>query len=167
MKSIMNYLVNQLFICHPDTGKIISFRKPKLFTIIPFIIIGLVSLIWLLIRVLPKPSRITYPCMKVAMPLAFSFLAWLASMGATVLLFRKAIANFKEHKYKYALLFLATAIVAGTGTLIYESLPSTAAEVHSHAGIFADPLGPNAPIGTSKGNFPRTGGMGLQSGCNK
>ncbi len=143
-----------MFIRHPDTGKIVSFRKPRLFTIIPFIIIGLVSLIWLLIRVIPKPSRITYPCMKVAMPLAFSFLAYLASMTATVVLFRKSITRFKAHNFKYALLFLAIALVAGTGTLIYESLPSNAAGVSSHATLFSDPLGPNTPIGTPKGIFP-------------
>jgi hypothetical protein len=154
MNNILNHLTDRMFIRHPDTGKIISFRKPRLFTFIPFIIIGLASIIWLLIRVLPKPSRLTYPCMKVAMPLAFSFIAWLTSMSATVLLFRKAIANFKVHKYKYAVISLVVAIVSGTGTLIYQSLPSTAAEVHSHAGIFADPLGPNAPIGTPKGIFP-------------
>ncbi len=156
-----------MFIRNPQTGKIISFRKPKLFTIIPFIIIGLASLIWLLIRVLPKPSRITYPCMKVAMPLAFSFLAYLASMSATVLLFRKAIASFKALKYKYALLFLVVAIVAGTGTLMYESLPSNAADVSSHAAIFEDPLGPNAPIGTPKGIFPGRVVWAYQSGCDQ
>jgi len=154
MKKILDFFTNWLFICHPDSGKITSFRKPKLFTVIPFIIIGLASLIWLLIRVLPKPSRVTYPCMKVAMPLAFSFLAYLASMSAAVLLFRKAIVNFKALKYKYALLFLVIAMVAGTGTLIYESLPSRAADVSSHAGIFEDPLGPNSPIGTPKGIIP-------------
>jgi hypothetical protein len=154
MKKILNYLTDRMFIRHPNTGKIVSFRKPRLFTIIPFIIIGLASLIWLLIRVLPKPSRLTYPCMKVAMPVAFSFLAWLTSMSATVLLFRKSIASFKALKYKYALLFLVIAIVAGTGTLVYESLPSKAADVSSYAGIFADPLGPNSPVGTPKGIFP-------------
>jgi hypothetical protein len=114
------HFTDRMFIRNPQTGKIVSFRKPKLFTIIPFIIIGLASLIWLLIRVLPKPSRLTYPCMKVAMPLAFSFLARLTSMSAKVLLFRKSIASFRALKYKYALLFLVIAIVAGTGTLVYE-----------------------------------------------
>lgn len=154
MKKILNHLTNRMFIRQPQTGKIIAFRKPEFFTLIPFIIIGLASLIWLFVRVLPKPSRVSYPCMKVAMPLAFSFLAWLASMSATVLLFRKAIANFKALKYKYALLFMVTAIVAGTSTLVYESLPSKAADVSSHAGIFEDPLGPNSPIGNPRGILP-------------
>jgi hypothetical protein len=154
MKKILNHLTNRMFIRNPQTGKIESFRKPRLFNIIPFIIIGLASLIWLLIRVLPKPSRLTYPCMKVAMPLAFSFLAWITSMSATVLLFRKSLIHFRALKYKHALIFMAIAIVAGTGTLVYESLPSKAADVSSHAGIFADTLGPNSPVGTPKGIFP-------------
>jgi hypothetical protein len=154
MNKILSYITNRMFIRNPQTGKITSFRKPELFTIVPFIIIGLASLIWLLIRVLPKPSRITYPCMKVAMPLAFSFLAWLASMSATVLLFRKSIASFRALKYKHALIFLAIAMVAGTGTMIYQSMDSKAEDVSSHASLFADPLGPNSPIGTPKGLFP-------------
>lgn len=154
MKKILNRLTDRMFIRDLQTGRITAFRKPQFFTIIPFIIIGLASVTWLLIRVLPKPSRLTYPCMKVAMPLAFSFLAWLGSMGVTVLFLRKAIASFKALRYKYALLFLVIAAVAGTGTLIYQSLPSNAADVSSHAGIFQDPLGPNSPIGTPKGIFP-------------
>ncbi len=31
---------------------------------------GLLALIWFLIRVIPKPSRATYPCQRVAFPLA-------------------------------------------------------------------------------------------------
>jgi hypothetical protein len=154
MKNIFNGSANRLFIRHPLTGKIVSFRKPGFITIIPFLIIGLVSLFWLLIRVIPKPSRITYPCMKVTMPLAFSFLTYLLTLSATVLFFRKAMAHFRTFRYKYALLFLIVSIAFGAGSLIYQALPSAAGEVGSHAGLFEDPLGPNSPIGTPMGIYP-------------
>ena len=42
-----------------------------------FPIFGLFSLIWFLFRVIPKPSRATYPCMRVAFPMASTFVVWL------------------------------------------------------------------------------------------
>ena len=43
-----------------------------------FPIIGLASLIWFLVRVVPKPSRAGYPCQRVAAPLAGAAIVWLA-----------------------------------------------------------------------------------------
>jgi hypothetical protein len=154
MKSIFNSFVNQLFFRCSKTGKIVSFRKPGFITIIPFVIIGLISVIWLLIRVIPKPSRLTYPCMKVAVPLAFSFLSYLVTMSATVLFFRKALAHFRTFRYKYALLFLTISVAFGAVVLIYQTLPSAAREFKGPARLFEDPLGPNSPIGTPKGIYP-------------
>lgn len=52
--------------------QIVKFLKPNLF------IVGLGSLFWLLIRSGTKPSRITYPCQKVAANNSFLFLGSLA-----------------------------------------------------------------------------------------
>ena len=41
------------------------------------LILGLVALFWFLIRVIPKPQRATYPCMKVAYPLMSGLVIWL------------------------------------------------------------------------------------------
>src|SRR6516164_6451570 len=38
---------------------------------------GLFSVFWFLIRVIPKPSRALYPCQRVAFPIASSFVIWL------------------------------------------------------------------------------------------
>ncbi|MDH4239188.1 MAG: hypothetical protein OEW48_06465, partial [Phycisphaerae bacterium] len=46
-----------------------------------FPVVGLVSLIWFLIRVVPKPSRATYPCQRAAFPLASGFIIWLFGLG--------------------------------------------------------------------------------------
>ena len=44
---------------------------------------GLASLIWFLVRVIPKPSRAAYPCQRAAAPVASAFVVWLlAVMGA-------------------------------------------------------------------------------------
>ena len=44
---------------------------------------GLASLIWFLVRVIPKPSRALYPCQRVAFPLASGFVAWLLALAAS------------------------------------------------------------------------------------
>ena len=41
---------------------------------------GLVSLIWFLVRVIPKPSRASYPCQRAAAPLASGFVIWLVGL---------------------------------------------------------------------------------------
>src|SRR3974390_2446066 len=46
-------------------------RQSWLFWLAP--ILGLFSLVWFLLRVIPKPSRAAYPCQRVAMPLASGF----------------------------------------------------------------------------------------------
>ena len=38
---------------------------------------GLAALIWVLVRVIPKPSRIAYPCMQASAPIATGFIAWI------------------------------------------------------------------------------------------
>jgi hypothetical protein len=55
---------SRLFNINKVTGRIESFRKPGLVSFVPFAVIGIASLIWFLARVIPKPSRATYPCMN-------------------------------------------------------------------------------------------------------
>jgi hypothetical protein len=50
-----------------------------------FPLMGLASLIWFLVRVTPKPSRAHYPCMKVAAPIASSFVVYMTGLTATQL----------------------------------------------------------------------------------
>ncbi len=45
---------------------------------------GLCALIWFLIRVIPKPSRATYPCQQAAFPLALGFVVWLIGVVGSV-----------------------------------------------------------------------------------
>jgi hypothetical protein len=48
-------------------------------------LIGLGALIWFLIRVIPKPSRASYPCQRAAFPIASGFIIYLASLASAVL----------------------------------------------------------------------------------
>ena len=61
-----------------------------------FPVVGLLSLIWFLIRVIPKPSRAMYPCQRVAFPLAFGFVAWLVGLVGSVVAFERAKSFLKQ-----------------------------------------------------------------------
>ena len=45
---------------------------------------GLVSLLWFLIRVIPKPSRAAYPCQRAAFPVASAFVVWLTAVVSVI-----------------------------------------------------------------------------------
>jgi hypothetical protein len=54
-----------------------------------FIIMGIVSTVWFLIRVIPKPSRATYPCMRVAAPFMSGFVTYLLAVEGLTAISRK------------------------------------------------------------------------------
>ena len=41
---------------------------------------GALALCWFVIRVVPKPSRATYPCQQAAFPVASGFVVWLLAL---------------------------------------------------------------------------------------
>ena len=51
---------------------------------------GLLSLLWFLVRVIPKPSRAAYPCQRAALPLASSFVVWVAALLGSAFAWRKS-----------------------------------------------------------------------------
>ena len=77
-----------------------------------FIFSGIVSLIWFLIRVIPKPSRVYYPCMQAAFPVASAFVAWLIGITASLVLYKKAKKLFRQARYVTFVLFSVMAILA-------------------------------------------------------
>ena len=58
-------------IC-PKTGRRVERGREHRWASWALPFVGLVSLLWFLIRVIPKPSRATYPCQRAAFPLAAS-----------------------------------------------------------------------------------------------
>ena len=61
-------------------------RKPGYVRLL-FPLMGLLALVWFLLRVIPKPSRAAYPCQQVAMPLAGGFVVWLVGITGAGLAF--------------------------------------------------------------------------------
>jgi len=126
----------------PVTGRSLEPPQPRFgFLAWLFSGLGLASLLWFLVRVIPKPSRATYPCQRIAFPVASSFVAWVLALAGSAFAWRKA-RNRGGRFWKTCL--WGAAALAGC-VLVAASLPSA----RSWAGIT-----PNAPVGQAKGIFP-------------
>ena len=66
-----------------------------------FIVLGIASTVWFLIRVIPKPQRATYPCMRAAAPLMSTFVIYLLTLSCSVMAFRKAKVYLLKARYLY------------------------------------------------------------------
>src|ERR1035437_2391760 len=75
-----------------------------------FILMGIAATIWFLIRVIPKPQRASYPCMRAAAPVMSGFIIYLISLSGSVLAFRKAKEHFRKARFIYAATFFCVAI---------------------------------------------------------
>jgi hypothetical protein len=109
---------------------------------------GFFAFLWFLIRVIPKPSRATYPCQRVAQPLAAGFVVWLLGLIGSVTAWRWAKRLLRQSRYVVAGLALAAAVMA-----IYWPISVTGERaVKAAQFVPVDPA--NAPIGVGKGIHP-------------
>ena len=76
--------------------------------------LGFSALVWFLIRVIPKPSRATYPCQRAAFPLASTFVTWLIGFAGSFSSIKKAGNYFSNAKYLYAFTFLLISLFSFT-----------------------------------------------------
>ncbi len=105
---------------------------------------GLISLIWFLARVIPKPSRAAYPCQRVAAPLASGFVVWLLGVLASVSAARRAKHYFRRSRY----------VIAGICAAVSVGALWLALSITAKGPALADDPVPNAPIGAAKGLHP-------------
>ncbi len=130
----------------PKTGKIIESKPQSGFARLLWPITGLAALIWFGVRVIPKPSRANYPCQRLAAPIAFSFLTWIASLFASWAIFRRAKDSWRKARYS----LVAVSIIAGLAVLAVGSLGQPASP--ASAAVHSDSS--NSPIGVARGIFP-------------
>jgi len=110
-------------------------------------IVGVVSLIWFLIRVIPKPSRATYPCQRMAAPLASGFVIWITGIVGSTLAYRRARRHLLQARWAVAGLCLAVGVVA-----LWVPLAATSSDPATAAFVPSEP--PNSPMGAARGIFP-------------
>ncbi|MEI6049590.1 MAG: DUF362 domain-containing protein [Bacteroidota bacterium] len=114
---------------------------------IVYILVSILATIWFLIRVIPKPSRATYPCMQVAAPIMSGFVIWILAITGAAFAFKKAKHKLFEAKYVAATLFFVLAIASAS---IY-TLQSDAKTNTNNLEIWYKP---NVPLGIARGINP-------------
>ena len=105
---------------------------------------GLLALLWFLFRVIPKPSRATYPCQRVAFPLASGFAIWLAGAIGSITAFRKAKCCLAQSRYVLSVMLIAVSV----GSIWF------AQSITTEKAVYAEEPTSNAPIGVAKGIHP-------------
>jgi len=115
-----------------------------------FVILGIASTIWFLIRVIPKPTRATYPCMTVAAPFMSGFVSYLLAVAGLTVVSRKMKHKVINVRFGATVMLLAGVIV--TMAIIPGSNP---AELFQEVETRTGPEdGPNQPMGEAKGINP-------------
>jgi hypothetical protein len=126
-------------------------KHTRIVSILLFPIIGLLSLLWVIIRVAPKPSRLSYPCMKVAVPTATTFLAYIIAIFTSLFSFRKAKEKLAQSKYSLGVVFLLISIAGGAFLILHTDKYVYAQRIPAFK---TRDLTPNQPMGEAKGIFP-------------
>mgnify|MGYP000854480816 FL=1 len=139
MKTVFDKYIQ---VC-PKTGKVKRINLPGVWYKILFPLAGLAALLWILIRVVPKPSRAEYPCVKAATPVASGFLVYLFAMAAS------ALGYWKTRKRVFVVTYLVLFLAVFYGFRSFTSL-NTDADLLLPNSIHVA----NAPIGEGKGIFP-------------
>ncbi|HOW65031.1 MAG TPA: DUF362 domain-containing protein [Candidatus Paceibacterota bacterium] len=104
----------------------------------------MISLIWFLVRVIPKPSRAAYPCQRAAAPLASACVLWILSLASSTWLWRRARLHSRGPRFVRAWLCAGAAAVAALVSVVH--LP--------HSALLGKTTELHGPMGIAKGIYP-------------
>ena len=108
-----------------------------------FIFLGISSTLWFLIRVIPKPSRATYPCMQAASPIMSGFVLWILAVTGSAVAFKKAKSKLLQGKYLVAAIFIIIGLFSAN--LYFAESKANKLEIWYK---------PNLPLGIARGINP-------------
>ncbi len=130
----------------PKTGRCVELRRSAFWGAIA---LGVGSVCWFLARVVPKPSRASYPCQRAAAATAGGFIVWLFGAGGFAALFRKVARPMDRSRWAGACAYAGIAALGLAWTLLAQpALPA-----HAYT-TWTPTEGPNAPMGTARGIHP-------------
>lgn len=102
------------------------------------------SLIWFLVRVVPKPSRAAYPCQRATAPMASAFVVWALALAGSALAWRRGKGHFRSSRVVQAWVCVCAAALAGLVAVV--SMPEPV--------LRAGPIEPHGPVGVAQGIHP-------------
>ena len=121
-----------------------------------FIIAGIIALFWFLVRVIPKPSRASYPCQRLAFPIASGFIIWM-SVNILSFISIKKLAGYYNKKGKTIALISCIAMVIFYFTWL-TSFPGKNMFTLNAKTLTNESFTPidsvNSPVGIARGIFP-------------
>lgn len=116
-----------------------------------FFLLGIISTIWFLIRVIPKPSRATYPCMKVAAPFMSGLVLYLLGAGGLTFAANKMRNKISDVRYSSTLLLIIIVIA----TIAISPSDTVSDFMQPKENIRTGPDDdPNQPMGKAQGVNP-------------
>lgn len=133
-------------IC-PKTGKRIPTR-PVTSTWL-FVVTGFGAILWMLLRIVPKPSRAAYPCQRVAAATALGMLSWLVGAGSIGVLYRAVTRRLV--RTTAAMVLASGAVVLLGAAWLLAGQPASVAAAYT---LWTPLEGSNAPLGQARGIFP-------------
>ena len=140
-KEAIKYQIISLF-----SRVFLAVKKIRIPWKVTFIAMGVFSMFWVLFRVLSKPQRIDYPCVRAASPIMVSFLSWLFTMGGGVYFFKMSKAAMRRKAIFLSIGLFLIASVLMTFSTITGSSPTYASENSL--------ISSNTPIGMPQGTNP-------------
>ena len=126
---------------------VLAHTAKKYWAILSFVFLGIGSTVWFLIRVIPKPSRATYPCLQAASPIMSGFVIWLLALTGAACAFKKAKHKLLETKYIAAVLFVIIGIFVANLYIIKSDAQTSTRKLEIW-------YKPNIPLGVAKGIYP-------------
>ncbi|MBK9390959.1 MAG: DUF362 domain-containing protein [Bacteroidetes bacterium] len=115
-----------------------------------FILLGIGSTIWFLCRVIPKPSRASYPCVRAVAPFMSGFVLYLFSIGSISMIMRRLTVNIRK---PFSLTSVILIILLFSFTAI--NITSDTSVISAQDKVLTGPQdGPNSPVGIGRGVKP-------------
>jgi len=145
MKPLFENLKKKYLKQCPASGRIVGIKSDQKGKLL-FMVIGIAAIVWFLIRVVPKPSRATYPCQKTAATIGGTFLLYLFGAISSMMVYDQIRSKFNK---KAALAWIG-------GIALFASVGIGVAQIAKpvFAQDFTNPDGANNPMGEAKGIFP-------------
>jgi hypothetical protein len=150
----MKTFVTKFFRFCPKTGKFRGLKKVSGLAKLFFPLAGIAAIVWILVRVIPKPSRAQYPCMKVAAPIASSFIIYVAGLAGAIFSFKKARSYFQNSRFGFAVMFVIAAMIIGSISFLRSEKDYGAQTVLATDSVFVPSEPANTPMGTAVGINP-------------
>lgn len=113
-------------------------------------LVGLGALLWFLLRVIPKPSRATYPCQRAAFPVASAFVIWMC-VSVTGIFSATRLRRFVQ-RYRFAGFGVCAVTILACAAWLVRSRSISAAEIATHYDF--TPKLRNVPMGIARGIYP-------------